>query len=127
MVACGSEPEDPYVESVPCLVVEVVPTSTEVTDRRGKLAAYKRKPGPEAYLIVAQDREWVERHFRAEDWAWHRADHKGRFPIPCPETELSLAEIYEGLKQGYRHKPSARTCCLIPLYPLLFSFPVRLA
>ncbi len=39
MVACGSEPEDPYVESEPCLVVEVVSSNTEMTDRREKLAA----------------------------------------------------------------------------------------
>jgi len=100
MVACGSEPEDPYVENEPCFVVEVVSSSTEMTDRREKLAAYKRMPGLEAYLIVAQDRKWVERHFRAENGTWRRADllDEGRFPIPCPETELSLAQIYEGLE-----------------------------
>jgi Uma2 family endonuclease len=100
MVACGSEPEDPYMESEPCVVVEVVSPSTEITDRREKLAAYKRMPGLEAYLIVSQDRRWVERHFRAEDGAWRRADlvDTGRFPIPCPETTLSLAEVYEGLE-----------------------------
>nr|MBA3793598.1 Uma2 family endonuclease [Rubrobacter sp.] len=41
MVACGSEPENPYYEDAPCLVVEVVSPSTESTDRREKLAAYK--------------------------------------------------------------------------------------
>ena len=99
MVACGPDPEDPYVESEPCLVVEIVSPSTETTDRREKLAAYKRMPGLEAYLIVSQDRRWVERHFRAEDGAWRRADlvDTGRFSVPCPEMELTLAEIYEGL------------------------------
>ena len=95
MVACGSEPEDPYVEHDPCLVVEVVFSSTEMTDRREKLAAYKRMPGLEAYLIVSQDRKWVERHFRTGDGTWRRADllDEGRFSAPCPETELSLAGI----------------------------------
>jgi Uma2 family endonuclease len=54
MVACGPDPGDPYVESEPCLVVEVVSSSTEQTDRREKLAAYKRMPGLEAYLIDSQ-------------------------------------------------------------------------
>ena len=100
MVACGSEPEDPYVEHDPCLVVEVVFSSTEMTDRREKFAAYKRMPGLEAYLIVSQDRKWVERHFRTGDGTWRRADLlvEGRFSAPCPETELSLAGIYEGLE-----------------------------
>jgi Uma2 family endonuclease len=56
MVACDPEPEDLYVESEPCLVAEVVSSSTETIDRREKLAAYKRMPNLEAYLIVSQDR-----------------------------------------------------------------------
>jgi Uma2 family endonuclease len=99
MVACGPEGNDPLVEDDPCLMVEVASPSTETTDRREKLAAYKRMPGLRAYLIVAQDRRWVERHFRAEDGTWRRADllDTGRFPVPCPVAELSLEEIYEGL------------------------------
>ena len=100
MVACGPEGDDPLVENAPCLVVEVASPSTETTDRREKLAAYKRMPGIRAYLIVAQDRRWVEHHLRDEDNLWHRGDlvDEGRFSVPCPETELSLAEIYEGLE-----------------------------
>ncbi len=99
MVACGSEPENPYYEDAPCLVVEVVSPSTESTDRREKLAAYKRVPGLKAYLIVDQERMRVERHFRDEEGAWLRADlvEEGRFSVPCPEMSLALAEIYEGL------------------------------
>ncbi len=99
MVACEDEPEDPYYENSPCLVVEVVSPSTESTDRREKLAAYKRIPGLKAYLIVDQARMRVERHFRDEEGAWRRGDlvDEGRFSVPCPETSLSLAEIYEGL------------------------------
>ena len=80
-------------------MVEVVSSSTEMTDRREKLAAYKRMPGLEAYLIVSQERKWIERHFRAADGTWRRADlvDEGRFPVPCPETDLSLVAIYEGL------------------------------
>jgi Uma2 family endonuclease len=100
MVASGPDPGDPYMESEPCLIVEVVSSSTEATDRREKLAAYKRMPGLEAYLIVSQDQRWVERHFRDDDRMWRRADlvDEGRLSIPCPEAELSLAEIYEGLE-----------------------------
>lgn len=101
MVSCGPEPEDPYyVEEDPCLVIEVTSPSTEPIDRREKLAAYKRMPTLKAYLIVDQERMWVERHFRDEERTWRRADlvDEGRFPICCPpQTELSLAEIYEGL------------------------------
>jgi Uma2 family endonuclease len=100
MVACGPEGGDPLVEDDPCLVVEVVSPGTETTDRREKLASYKRMPGLRAYLIVAQDRRWVEHHLRDEDNLWHRGDlvDEGRFSVPCPETTLTLAEIYEGLE-----------------------------
>jgi Uma2 family endonuclease len=81
------------------MVVEVVSPSTECTDRREKLAAYKRIPGLTAYLIVGQDSMRVERHFRGEEGVWPRADlvDEGRFSVPCPEMPLTLAEIYEGL------------------------------
>jgi Uma2 family endonuclease len=100
MVACGPEGDDPHIEDDSCLVVEVVSPSTETTDRREKLAAYKRMPGLRAYLIVSQDRRWVESHLRSEDGVWLRGDlvDEGRFPVPCPETDLSLAEVYEGLE-----------------------------
>ena len=99
MVACASEPEDQYYEDEPCLVVEVISPSTETTDRREKLAAYKRVASIKTYLIVDQERKRVERHFRDDEGVWQRADllDEGRFPIPCPETSLSLAQIYEDL------------------------------
>ena len=87
MAVCVAEPDDPYVESEPCLVVEIVPPSTETTDRWEKLAAYKKIPSLGAYLIVAQDRPWVERHRRGEDGVWRRADLVDRvawFPFRAP-------------------------------------------
>jgi len=99
MVACGPEGDDPLIEDDPCLVVEVESPSTETTDRREKLAAYKRMPGLRAYLIVSQGRRWVESHLRSDDGVWRRGDlvDEGRFTVPCPEIDLSLDEIYEGL------------------------------
>lgn len=88
MVACYEEPDDPYYEDDPCLIVGVVSPSTESTGRREKLAAYKRIPGLKAYPILDQNRMRVERHFRDEQGVWLRAD----LVVP-----LTLAEIYEGL------------------------------
>ena len=90
MVACGPEGEDPLIEDDPCLVVEVVSPSTETTDRREKLAAYKRMPGLRAYLIVSQARRWVESHFRSEDGVWRRGDlvDEGTLPGSLPGDRL---------------------------------------
>lgn len=100
MAACGPEDDDPLVEHAPCLVVEVTSPSTEVIDRREKLAAYKRIPSLEAYVIVHQDRRRVERHWRDEEGTWWDADllDEGRVPLPCPEVELTMDNVYEGVR-----------------------------
>ena len=74
-------------------MAEVVSPSMESTDRREIL-------GPKAYLILEQERARVERHFRDEEGVWFRADlvDEGGLSVPCPETSLTLAEIYEGLQ-----------------------------
>lgn len=97
VIACG--PEEPDLEDEPCLIVEVLSPTTAQTDRREKLAAYKKLPSLRAYLIVSQGERRVERHFRDENDDWWQAEivGEGNMPIPCPETELSLAEFYEGL------------------------------
>jgi Uma2 family endonuclease len=98
MVACAEEPEDEYLEVEPCLIVEVTSPSSESTDRREKLVAYMKIPSLKTYLVVEQERRHVERYFRDEGGEWHKADlvEEGTIPVPCPpDTELTLAEIYE--------------------------------
>lgn len=97
VVACGDEPDDPYCEDAPCLIVEVLSPSTALTDRREKLLSYRRIPSLQAYLIVEQDKTVVERHFRDDSGAWQAEIlGEGRFPVPCPPgAELSLTGIYE--------------------------------
>lgn len=99
VVACGPEPEDPYIEDVPCLIVEVLSPTTAAIDRREKLLSYRRLPNLRAYLIVEQDEALVERRFRDENDRWRtELVEEGSFSVPCPpEATLSLAEIYEGL------------------------------
>jgi Uma2 family endonuclease len=100
MVACGPEGDDPVVEDAPCLVVEVASPSTAVIDRREKLVAYKRIPTLEAYVIVEQDDRRVQRHWRDEQGVWWDAEVSGRgqVPLPCPETTLTLNDIYAGVE-----------------------------
>lgn len=98
VVACGPEPEDPYIEDAPCLLVEVISPTTEAIDRREKLLAYRSIPTLQAYLIVEQDRMAVECHERDDTGTW-RSTHatSGAISIPCPETTLALEDIYDGL------------------------------
>ena len=98
MVACAPEGEDELIEYEPCLVVEITSRGTRAIDRREKLAAYKRIPGLQAYLIVDQKKRRVERHWRENgDWWEQEIVEQGAVPVPCPACELSLDEIYEGV------------------------------
>ncbi len=100
VVSRGDEPEDPYFEDEPCLVVEVLPPHTALTDRREKLVAYRKLLSLQTYLIVEQEGMLVERHFRGQDGRWQsQLIDDGGILVPCPPgTEHSLAEIYEGLQ-----------------------------
>jgi Uma2 family endonuclease len=99
MTVCESGGHDRLVVTKPCLLVEVTSPSTETIDRREKLFAYRRIESLKAYIIVAQDERWVERYWRDEDGIWHQATlwREGRILLPCPETEMTLDEIYEGV------------------------------
>ena len=99
MVACDPH-DEPFYETEPCLVAEVTSPSTENIDRREKLAVYKNVPSVKAYLIVEQNRRVVERYWRDEEGEWRQAAlyNEGPVPVPCPETTLTLEDIYEGLK-----------------------------
>lgn len=100
MVACGPD-NDPLIEDDPCLVVEVVSPTTETVDRREKFLAYRQLPNLQAYLIVSQDRGWIEHHFRDEGGEWRRDDivEKDSFSVPCPPgARLMLNDVYRGLE-----------------------------
>lgn len=99
VVACGPEPEDPYLEDEPCLIVEVISPSTETIDRREKLLFYRKIPSLHTYLIAEQDEARVERHYRDERDGWRtEVVEGGDIAVPCPPgAGLSLADVYRGL------------------------------
>lgn len=100
MVACGPEGGDPRIEDAPCLIVEVISPSTAAVDRREKAAAYRRIDSLRAYLLVEQDRRRVEWYMRDDEGTWWKAELAGQgdVPLPCPETSLSLDDIYAGIR-----------------------------
>jgi Uma2 family endonuclease len=126
-VVCGDDEagDDALYKHAPFLVVEITSPSTESIDRREKAFTYRKIPTLQAYLIADQNRRWVERHWRDQNGEWRQGGltDKGTISIPCPETRLSLDEIYEGLGQvsGFGD-PMPETS-----YQLLLSLPVRLA
>ncbi|WP_104990471.1 Uma2 family endonuclease [Deinococcus sp. NW-56] len=101
MVACGPDNGEPYFESSPCLLVEVLSRRTAATDRHAKYAAYTSPPSLRTYLIVAQEERRVYAYHR-EDSEWVLTEYAGQgvIPLPCPQTELPLDEIYAGVQDA---------------------------
>ena len=104
MVACGPPPDDPLVETAPCVLVEVLSPSTRRTDRREKGLAYRALASLRTYLVVYQDRRRVEWYARGDDGEWTVADLVGdgtvRFPCPGPPggpVEMTFDELYEAV------------------------------
>lgn len=99
MVVCSDTDRDALVVREPCLVVEITSPDTARVDRSEKLVAYRRIPSLKAYLIVEQAARRIDRHWRDATGEWQREElvGEGAIQLPCPETTLTLDEIYEGL------------------------------
>ncbi len=98
IVTCSATDTDELIVREPCLLVEVTSPDTARSDRTDKLLAYRGIPSLEAYLIVEQAWRRVEQHYRDVNGRWQRENiQEGSVPVPCPEKELTLDEIYGGL------------------------------
>jgi Uma2 family endonuclease len=103
-VVCDPTDTEPMYKTSPCVVVEVLSPSTQSIDLREKLIAYRRIESLRAYVIVYRDEIRVLRHFRDDDGARWDAEviGHGSIPFPCPDVELTLAEIYRGVAPAPR-------------------------
>lgn len=98
MVVCDLSDTDELIATKPCLIVEVRSPSTAAVDRREKASAYRQIESLESYLIVHQDQKHIEHYYRGDDRAWHiELLTDGAVTLRCPEMQLELAAVYEGL------------------------------
>jgi Uma2 family endonuclease len=103
LVACGREQQALDMNAVtvhdPVLVIEVLSTSTEATDRREKLLAYRTLPSLIEYVLVSQDEARVEIHRRRGDIGWERIEYAGQEVVELVSVGLTvpMRDIYEGV------------------------------
>jgi len=100
VVGCDVDDVDDYYLEKPCLIVEVLSESTQKRDRSEKLLSYMNIPTLKAYILVEQNKQEVELFYRKEDGEWWVESFVGLdavLKLPCPEMELTLAEIYEDI------------------------------
>lgn len=68
LVSCAEDDRASHHREKPCLVVEVLSPTTERTDRKEKLDAYRQIASLLEYVILDQDRVHVEIYRRRTGW-----------------------------------------------------------
>lgn len=98
MLVCDPQHPDPYYETAPCLLVEVLSDSTADIDRRHKYSVYTTLASLQSYLLVSQtERYIVEYRRQSEGWQLHEWRGEGVINIPCLGVDLSLEDVYGGV------------------------------
>jgi len=102
-VACDEFPESEYYREEPILIIEVLSPSTERTDRNEKLAVYKTIPTLQEYIIVWQEKVYIELHRRQPDDSWltyifDENDLTEEIEFRSIDLPLMLDEIYRRVR-----------------------------
>jgi Uma2 family endonuclease len=101
-VVCGErhfEGERTDILLNPTLIVEVLSQTTEAYDRGDKFAHYRQLESLQEYVLIAQDRQRIERYVRqagSREWLYAEcSDPLGTVPLTSIGCELALAEVYD--------------------------------
>ena len=89
-------PESPSHITNPRIVVEVLSPSTERYDREQKRLYYQQLESLQEYVLVAQDRRFIE-VFRRRGDAWEREifERGSKVSLPSIDYELPVDELYD--------------------------------
>ncbi len=105
VVVCG-EPEflDEHTDVLtnPTAVIEVLSPSTEAFDRGEKCARFQRwNPTLTDYLLVSQERPWIDHFTRLSDGTWRLARYEGleaTCVVDAIGCRLPLADVYDRVR-----------------------------
>jgi Uma2 family endonuclease len=103
LVSCARGPQPVDLNAVtvadPVLVIEVLSPSTDATDRREKLLAYRTLATLAEYVLVSQDDARIEIHRRRGDIGWQKIEHTGQEVVELASVGLQIPtrDIYEGV------------------------------
>jgi Uma2 family endonuclease len=83
----------------PVLIAEVLSDSTAEYDRTEKFAAYRSIDTFQEYLLISQQRIYVEHFYReGERWIFNAYDSESAIAIGSLQVEVSTAEIYQRIE-----------------------------
>ncbi len=95
----------------PSLIVEVLSASTAAYDRSKKFESYRTLDSLEEYLLVDQDRFYVEHFRRLEDGQWVLRvlqDEADILHLECAAIEVPLTQIYQRVEWDTESHESGR-------------------
>lgn len=100
LVVCGqpqfdSDKKDNLLN--PLVIVEVLSPSTQDYDRGKKFELYRTIESLREYLVIHQDRRFVEHHSKQEDGSWVLREHAGTsatVAIPRLSLQIPLVDLY---------------------------------
>ena len=93
---------DRYVKRYPKLIAEVLSPTTEKFDRNEKFEDYRQLESLEEYVLIAQDRMWVECRRRVKNGSgerWETVVYGAgeRVMLQSIELEVAIEELYRGV------------------------------
>ena len=99
MLVCDPEDTEAYFKTSPCMVAEVLSRSTELTDRREKWAAYQKLASLREYLLLAQDRPYIEVYQRVDlrHWGVTVLGAGDALELSCGKLSIAVDDLYRGV------------------------------
>ena len=82
----------------PLLIAEVSSDSTFERDLQEKFVAYRKTPGFQEYLLIAQDKVLIQKFFRIKDEQWEIedfADPEQKIQLKSVPAAISVEDIYK--------------------------------
>lgn len=84
----------------PIVIIEVLSRSTKRHDRTTKFTDYKTLESFQEYVLIDQNKCYVETHFREEPNVWKGTDFKdinASIHLKSIDCTISIADIYENI------------------------------
>ncbi|MGC2238761.1 MAG: Uma2 family endonuclease [Pyrinomonadaceae bacterium] len=100
VIVCGKpEIEKKRGENLlnPSVLIEVLSPSTEKFDRGEKAQFYRSMPSLREYVLISQDKSYVEHFIRQENGGWllkEYSEMSETLRLPNIDCEIALSEVY---------------------------------
>ena len=84
----------------PILIVEVLSKSTKKYDRTSKFAEYKTLESFKEYVLIDQNKCYIETYFKEKQGVWHGTDYTDineKLYLKSLDCTIALTDIYENI------------------------------